>query len=724
MQYNVLLKISLRLAAISMLSLSLAAEDGLVAKSSPFPGNASQATCHQRPNPDLPRFEQSAVELQQTYDSVTAEANQKLKELAALKPRNRNFRSTIYAFENIVDLVNTAYLRVSILKDTHPNKEVMDKATELYDSYAGWFIDTYNNGGVYKVLQAYASTQPRLAPDEKKLVNDTVTSFKRNGLTADGVVNPDVLRLQKEINDLQTDIDQTVTEANAIKNLFSAGELEGLTPDQLAGLDKEGDYYVVLSGDRGTLRDVIMGYAIKEDTRKRAKFISNARAMGNLDLITTLVGKRLELAKVLGYKCWADYKTELAMAKTGAAASGFSDTVAEKLRPILAKELAAEAKYIIPGVNDNNNQVDSWDVYFFRRLYQTQELSVDYDSLKQYFPYKQALDGMLRTYEQVLGLKIEFVQDPETWHPDVQLLKISDRSEHHGHDSEALGYIYLDMFPRLEQGKFNHFECGGLVYGKTLNNGKYRKPVAAMICNFPTDANGNPENMLFDDIGTLFHEFGHALHVVLGKARFASQSGFSVPQDFVEVPSTMSEQWPLDPVVFKTLAAPNPALTDAFIQKTIASIKTSNLATTGTYYERQFGFNKTDFALHMFTDASQIPLASSANNLIAVTNDAMAAAYLPYPEGSGQLSSFLHILSWGYDAGYYSYAWSDSIVAELAILFDESPKGYMDRKLGMRYRKEVLEPGASRDVNESVFAFTGKPLDPERKAFLKRLGLQ
>ena len=724
MQYSLFLKTSLRLAAIPLISLSLAADNSRIQNLPLFPGSESQAFCHQRSNPDLPRFENSAAELQQTYDAVTTEANQKLKELAALSPRKRTFRSTIYAFENIVDLVNTAYLRVSILKDVHPNQEVMDKATELYDSYTGWFIDTYNNGGVYKVLKSYANTAPSLAPDEKKLMADTVTTFKRNGLTDEGVVNPDVLRLQKEISGLQTDISQTVTVANGFKNYFSKVELEGLTPDQLASMEKEGDNYVVLSGNRGTLRDLIMSYAIREDTRKRAKFISNSRAMGNLDLITILVGKRLELAKVLGYKCWADYKTEIAMAKTGAAASGFTDTVSAKLRPILEKELAAEKKYLEPGINDNNNQVDSWDVYFFRRLYQTQELNVDYESLKQYFPYKQTLSGMLKVYEQVLGLEIEFVKDPETWHPDVQLLKISDRSKFHGCDSETLGYIYLDMFPRLKQGKFNHFECGGLVYGKTLNNGRYRKPVAALVCNFPTDISGNPENLLFDDIGTLFHEFGHALHVVLGKARFASQTGFGVPQDFVEVPSTMSEQWPLDPVVFKTLALPDPALTDAFVQKTLAAIKHSNLATTGTYYERQFGFNKTDFALHMFTDASQIPPASSANNLIAVTNDAMATAYLPYPEGSGQLSSFLHILAWGYDAGYYSYAWSDSIVAELAILFDESPKGYMDHKLGMRYRKEILAPGASRDVNESVFAFTGKPLDPERKAFLKRLGLE
>ena len=723
MKYKTLFKSSGILFVLSLIFLSLSAKDVLdkyPSKCIAVPGNRNYVS-----NPDLPKFEKSAAELQRTFDSLTTEANKKLKELAALSPRKRNFQSTVYAFENIMDLVNTAYLRAFALKEAHPDKAVMDKATELCDSYAGWLIDTYNNGGVYKVLKAYANTNPRLTPDEKKLMTDMITTFKRNGLTDAGVVNPDVLRLQKEINDLGTDINQTVIAANSTKNYFTQVELDGLSADQLASLSQEGESYVVMSGNISTLQDVIMSYAIKEETRKRTMLIVNSRAKENIHLITSLVGKRLELAKILGYNCWADYKTEINMAKTGAVASTFANTIATKLHTALEKELLAESNYIIPGVNDSNNQVDVWDVFFFRRLYQTQELSVDYYSLKKYFPYKDVLDGMLRTYEQLFGLKIEFVKNPEAWHPDVQLLKISNNTNNRrGLKNETLGYVYLDMFPRLETGKFNHFECTGLAYGKTMGNGSYRKPIAAMICNFSVDSDGNPENMLFTDIGTMFHEFGHALHVVLGKARFASQTGFCTPMDFVEVPSTMSEQWLLDPVVFKTIAASNPELTDEFIHNTISSIKNSQLATVGTSYGRQFGANIVDFTLHMLTDASQIPSASSANNLITMTADAMTWGYLPYPEGSAYVSSFLHILSWGYDSGYYGYAWANSIVAELAVLFDESPNGYMDHRLGMRYREEILEPGASRDVNESTMAFTGRPLDPEYKAYLKRLGLE
>jgi thimet oligopeptidase len=231
--------------------------------------------------------------------------------------------------------------------------------------------------------------------------------------------------------------------------------------------------------------------------------------------------------------------------------------------------------------------------------------------------------------------------------------------------------------------------------------------------------------MLYGDIETLFHEFGHSLHVILSKPRFASQNGFSTPIDFVEVPSTMAEQFLLDPGVFKMLALPDSSLTDDFIANTISAIKTARVATQGLNYERQFAFGKTDFAMHSFTDSTQIPAPDASDNLTALANELMASTYLPFPDGSGFQNSFLHIWAWGYDAGYYSYAWSDNIVAEIASVFEDTSNsmGYLNPFLGRKYRYDVLQPGASKDVTVCVESFIGKKLDPERKAFIKRLGL-
>lgn len=674
---------------------------------------------------DLPQFENSASALQVTFDRVTADANAKLAALAALDTARLTFENSILAFEEIIDSVALASGRTSLLKNVSPNPEIAAKALNLDDAYSGWVNATFNNGGIYKVLKAYADTNPALPTDGKKLLNDTVKKFKDNGINDEGVAIPAVLTLQNEISALQLQINAAVTAATAETVSFTAAELEGLSAADLAGLDRDGDRYLVQKGDRGTLVDVIMTFAVKEATRKKGKFAFNSQAQGDINLITDLVRKRVELAGTLGYNTWADYRTANNMAKTGATASGFVNTVSDLLEPKLNAEIAALMLYLQVGINDENGRIDSWDVYFFKNLY-LRDTAVDFSSLKQYFPYDSVLSGMFQTFERAFGLKIEFVENPEVWHRDVRLVKISDAGG--PNDGKLVGYVYLDMFPRLAEGKYGHFATSRLIAGKTLPDGTYRKPVAALICNFPVDTDGKPGNLLYGDIGgieTLFHEFGHALHVVLGKARFASQTDFAVPRDFVEVPSTMAQQWRFDPAVFKLLAKPDPALTDAFVNDTIAAIKRANIAVKGLFYERQFALGKIDFLLHLFTDIADVPAADAPDNLAKRANDAMAATYLAYPEGSSMLTSFPHILTGEYDGGYYGYAWSDSIVSELAAVFNDPTNtlGYLNPDMGRRYRKEILEPGASRDVNESVAAFTGHALDPARRGFLVSLGV-
>jgi Zn-dependent oligopeptidase len=675
------------------------------------------------PSPsDLPQFENSAVALQKSFDEITTDANSKLAALAALDTSHLTFENSILVFEEIIDSVTLAANRAYVLKDVSPTPEIADRALKLGDKYTGWFNSTYNTGNVYKVLKAYADTNPALPPDAQKLLNDTLKVFQNNGISSEGVANPAVLALQNQISALQTQIEAAVTTTTAETVSFTVAELEGLTADALARLDRNDDQYLVQKGDAGTLRDVIMTFAVKEATREKAMLASSSQAQSDINLITDLASKRAELAKTLGYNNWADYSTATKMAKTGATASNFVNTVSDLLKPKMNAEISALMRYLQVGVNDDNGRIDSWDVYFFENLY-LRDTAVDFSNLKQYFPYYGVLNGMFRVYERSFGLKIEFVENPNVWHKDVRLVKISNAGG--PDDGKLLGYVYFDMFPRLAEGKYGHFETAGIIYGKTLPDGSYRKPVAALICSFPVDADGKPANLLYGDISILFHEFGHALHVVLGKARFASQSGFAVPWDFAEVPSTMSEQWRFDPAVFKLLAKPDPALTDAFVNNTIAAIKQADLAVKGLFYERQLALGKIDFLLHLFTNVADIPAAGAPDNLVKQSNDIMAATYLPFPDGSSYLTSFQHVLTWGYDAGYYSYAWSDSIVSELAAVFNDpaNTQGYLNPDIGMRYRKEILEPGASRDVNDSVAAFTGHALDPTRRAFLVSLGI-
>jgi thimet oligopeptidase len=220
--------------------------------------------------------------------------------------------------------------------------------------------------------------------------------------------------------------------------------------------------------------------------------------------------------------------------------------------------------------------------------------------------------------------------------------------------------------------------------------------------------------MSHDEVETIFHEFGHAMHTILTRAKYARFSGTSVPRDFVEAPSQMLENWPWDKTVLDSFAADYRDSTKKIPADILAQLKTARLATEGVRYRRQLSFALMDLALH-----SQIT-ATNLDTVLALSNDKLGEVFLPLLPDTAFVAYFGHIT--GYGAGYYGYAWADAIAADMATAFEKSPGGYFDENVGMRLRKEIYEVGDSRDVNESIEKFLGRPRSI--KPFLERIGVQ
>jgi Zn-dependent oligopeptidase len=267
------------------------------------------------------------------------------------------------------------------------------------------------------------------------------------------------------------------------------------------------------------------------------------------------------------------------------------------------------------------------------------------------------------------------------------------------------------MFPR--KGKYNHFAQFDIINGKLLPNGKYQRPTVALICNFPPPAKDKPSLLSHDDVETLFHEFGHAMHSILTRAKFVRFSGTSVPRDFVEAPSQMLENWVWDKKVLDSFAADYRDPSKKIPAAILAKLKESRLATEGTRYRRQLSFGLMDLDLH-----TQIH-DDNAKDALPMSNKALSDVFLPLAPDTAFVAYFAHLMH--YDAGYYGYAWADAIAADMATVFEQSPNGYFDEAAGQRLRKEIYEPGDSRDVNVSIEKFLGRPrsLDP----FLKKIGI-
>jgi thimet oligopeptidase len=427
----------------------------------------------------------------------------------------------------------------------------------------------------------------------------------------------------------------------------------------------------------------------------------------NIPLLQKILVLRDDIAHRLGYANYADMATEVRMVKNGKTAIDFMEDLKAGLQPKFDKELAEFRALKIKDTGDPNAQINSWDWRYYANELKKTKYNVDAEQLRVYFPYQRVLDGMFAIYQRIFGLKFERVEAPYKWIGDLQFYSVSDAKT-----GEPMGLFYLDMYPR--EGKYNHFAQFGIIEGKLLPDGKYQRPVCALVCNFPPPQPDKPSLLSHDEVETIFHEFGHAMHTILTRAKYSRFSGTSVPRDFVEAPSQMLENWPWDKKVLDTFAADYRDPKKKIPADILAQLKTARYATYATFYRRQLSFGLMDMALH-----TQIH-ATNADDVLPLSNKVLGDVSLPPPPDTAFVAYFGHII--GYGAGYYGYAWADAIAADMATVFENSPDGYFDTTAGMRMRKEIYSVGDSRDINVSIEKFLGRPRSVE--PFLKKIGAE
>jgi thimet oligopeptidase len=455
-------------------------------------------------------------------------------------------------------------------------------------------------------------------------------------------------------------------------------------------------------------RLTVLSNARREETRQRLQVAhDNLARASNIPLLEKILPLRDDIAHKLGYKTWADFQTEIKMAKNAATVTAFLEKLKTGLQPKFDSELAEFRRLKVKETGDTNVQIKIWDWRYFSNQLKKEKYDVDAEQLRVFFPYQHVLDGMFAIYQRIFGLKFERVEPSYKWVKDLQLYAVSDAKS-----GEPLGLFYLDMFPR--EGKYNHFAQFRLIEGKLLSSGKYQRPTVALICNFPSPTKDKPSLLAHSDVETLFHEFGHAMHSIMTRANYGRFSGTSVPGDFVEAPSQMLENWVWDKKVLDSFAADYRDPSKKIPAEILAKLLEAKMATEGTRYRRQISFALMDMALH-----TQIH-DTNAKDALPLSNEVLSENFIPRLPDTATVAYFGHLM--GYDAGYYGYAWADAIAADMATAFAQAPEGYFDQTAGRRLRAEVYEPGDSRDVNVSIEKFLGRQrsIDP----FLKKIGIE
>ncbi|HEX7569813.1 MAG TPA: M3 family metallopeptidase, partial [Verrucomicrobiae bacterium] len=565
----------------------------------------------------LPTFETTTNEVAATVAKTIADGNAALDNLGKLAPAQVNFTSTFVALDDVNFHIGLAANRLALVEQTSTNAAVRDAATDAIKSLSQWSVGLDYREDVYRALKAFAATTPQLDGEDKKLFDDTLRDYRRAGLDLPKDQRDEVEKLRKELTALETDFENNVTKATQSLK-FTKAELAGVPENFLSqkGIQTGDDEYTLKA-------NITFHYLMVEDnakleaTRRRMMTAQcNLAREANLPLLQKILALRDDLAHRLGYGSYADYATETRMVKNSAAAIQFLQNLKTGLQPKYDAELKEFRDLKIAETGDTNAVINSWDWRYFANQLKKTKYNVDAEQLRVYFPYQRVLDGMFAIYQHIFGLKFERVEAPYKWIGDLQLYTVSDAKT-----GEPMGLFYLDMFPR--DGKYNHFAQFGIIEGKLLPDGKYQRPVCALVCNFPPPQPDKPSLLSHDEVETVFHEFGHAMHTILTRAKYSRFAGTSVPQDFVEAPSQMLENWPWDKKVLDSFAADYRDPSKKIPQEILSQLKAARLATEATRYRRQLSFGLMDLTLH-----TQIH-ATNAAEILPLSNKVLSDVSFP-----------------------------------------------------------------------------------------------
>lgn len=655
----------------------------------------------------LPTLETSPEQISVSVTSTMARANLALDAIASCRNDLIGFANTVGALDDLGYEVGLAANRMQLLKETSTNAAVRDAATEAAKTLSEWAVGIEYREDVYRAVKKFADLKPKLKGEQAKLLREVMRDYKRAGLTLPKAERDEVERLRKELTKLVTDFESNVTKAQqALK--FTRAELGGVPEGFLSqkGVTTGNDEFTIMANI--TFHYItVMDNAKRESTRKRLMVEhDNLARAANTPLLQKILELRDRIARKLGYATWADYQIEPKMAKTAARAREFCEELKQGLQPKFAAELEEFRKIKARETGDANAKINVWDWRYYNNQLKKEKYTVDAEAMRVFFPYENCLAGMFNVYQTIFGLRFERVEPPSKWCEGLELYAVSDAET-----GEPMGLFYLDMFPR--EGKYHHFAQFGLIEGKQLAGGKYQRPTVALICNFPPPAPGKPSLLSHNDVETLFHEFGHAMHSILTRAKFARFAGTSVPRDFVEAPSQMLEFWVWDKRVLDSFAADYRDPSKMVPAELLAKMKAAKLATSGCFYRRQLSFALTDLALH-----TQVKEGGGID-AIKLSNQVLGEVFMPMAPDTAFACYFGHLM--GYDAGYYGYAWAEAIAADMATVFEKSPRGFQDTKAGRRLRDEIYAVGDTRDATESIEKFLGRKQSVE--PFLKKVGI-
>ena len=647
----------------------------------------------------MPAFEQAFKEGKQEIDAIVN------------NPDAPTFQNTVEALEfagGKVNKVGSIFYNLLEADATDELQEIAEKVSPMATEYSMYV--SLNEELFKRIKAVYEQRESlKLDPDQKKLLEDTYKSFERNGAN----LSPEDKKTYSEISEklslltLQFQKNQLASTNNFQMVLTDEKELSGLP-----GYIK--DMAVQAAKDKGVegwLFDLsapsyggFMKFSDRRDLREKMYRAYNRRAFGdewdNSETIRQIVDLRYKKAALLGYKDFADYQTELRMVKNGAAVWEFIEKLREPALP-KAKEEVAQLNKFARSIGFDGDQIRPWDFSYYAEKQRVAQYNLTDEELKPYFRLEDCIDAIFSLANRLYGITLKPIDLP-VYHPDVKVYEVRDT------DGSFLALFYADFFPRATK------RSGAWMTSfrdLKIQDGVEERPFISLVTNFTKPTADTPSLITHDEFTTMLHEFGHSLHGILAKGRYPSMTGTSVDHDFVELPSQIMENWAYEKEYLVTFAKhyqTGEPIPDELIQK----IKASKNYLSAYYHMRQLQFGTLDMSYHTLTAPIEGEVIKFEKQALLPTD------VLPTVPECIISTSFSHIFSGGYAAGYYSYKWAEVLAADGYSLFEE--KGIFDKETAGKFR-HLLEQGGSVEAAQLYRDFRGH--DPQPEALLKQLDI-
>lgn len=650
--------------------------------------------------PDFSWVNWNPKKIKAVAEEVLAKQKEIYAAIKAVPKKDRTLANTFYPLDELSQFSADRMHPIDILKNGSDSKPVRDAALEAEVWLSGESAALVRDKELYEALKAYKPSSEKLKDHEKLMVKDTLRGFKRMGLDLPEKTQKELLSLIQESSKLKAQFAQNIAEYEDHIEVTKE-DLAGFPERYVKSLAKtKTGYKVTLSypdldpfmkhASNATLRQTLLRKSLRKGGAK------------NIQILERLLAIRQRKATLLGYKTHAHLVLDERMAKSPEAVLRFLGSLDSKL--------VGRAKADIALLTNRKRQefgpkakLEMWDVAHYANKLLKENYNLDTEALREYFPLNHVLTTMFELFGNLFGVRFEKVEGKKLWHKDVLLFAVY-------RGKQRTGYIAMDCFPR--PGKYSHMAAFPIVDGREqgFRSGTYVMPVSAMIGNFAKPVGKEEPRLSFGEVETLFHEFGHLLHNTLTAAALASQSGFDVTWDFVELPSQLAEAWLREPAFLKKVSKhykTGKPLPDA----TITSLIETDLFLRGMAEVRQNMLARYDMDLHTRTKPVR-GITGIYRDYYKKTTGMTAPADSLFPAGFGHIAG-------GYDAGYYSYKWAEVYACDVFDRFKR--EGIFSKTVGKAYLTEILERGSSRDEMESLVAFLGRK--PNSKAFLKSIGL-